>query len=206
VWLDATNLCTIGTNTKIDPLQYGPFKIIKEILPVAYQLVLPSEWKIHDVFHASLLSPYTETDMHGPNFMRPPLDLVRGEQEYEVECIINHQHTGQGKALQYLIKWKGYPESNNTWEPTSHLHVPQLIKEYQKHIGGSSIKVILGQHSRVRTPSSNWLEKLSKSLSSPCSRCTPRSIGLIACLRSALFTILSKRGKSGTPKRKEKRL
>jgi hypothetical protein len=36
VWLDATNLRMMGTNTKIDPLQYGPFKIIKEISPVAY--------------------------------------------------------------------------------------------------------------------------------------------------------------------------
>jgi hypothetical protein len=94
VWLDATNLCMMGTNTKIDPLQYGPFKIIKEISPVAYQLALPSEWKIHDVFHTSLLSPYTETDTHGPNFICPPLDLIGGEQEYEVERIINHQRTG----------------------------------------------------------------------------------------------------------------
>jgi hypothetical protein len=69
-------------------------KIIKEISPVAYQLALPSEWKIHDVFHASLLSPYTETDAHRPNFVRPPLDLVGGEQEYEVEHIINHRCTG----------------------------------------------------------------------------------------------------------------
>jgi hypothetical protein len=90
VWLDVTNLHTMGTNTKINPLQYGPFKITKEISPVGYQLALPSEWKIHDVFHASLLSPYTETDAHGPNFVHPPPDLVGGEQEYEVEHIINH--------------------------------------------------------------------------------------------------------------------
>jgi Chromo (CHRromatin Organisation MOdifier) domain len=207
VWLDATNLHMMGTNTKIDPLRYGPFKIIKEISPVVYQLVLPSEWKIHDVFHTSLLSPYTETDTHGPNFVRPPPDLIGGEQEYEVEHIINHQHTGRGKMLQYLIKWKGYLESDNTWEPTSHLHTPQLIKEYQKRIGGSSIKVILGQCSRVRTPSSNWLEKLSKSLSSPHHCHMLGSTGLIARLRSGLFTIPSKRGKSDTPtpKGKEKR-
>jgi hypothetical protein len=104
VWLDTTNLCMMGTNTKIDLLWYGPFRIIKEVLPVAYQLELPSEWKIHDVFHASLLFPYTETDMHGLNFVCPPPDLIGGEQEYKVEHIINHQNTGQGKKLQYLIK------------------------------------------------------------------------------------------------------
>jgi Chromo (CHRromatin Organisation MOdifier) domain len=120
------------------------------------------------------------------------------------EHIINHQHTGQGKTLQYLIKWRGYPESDNTWEPTSHLHAPQLIKEYQKHIGKLSIKVILGQCSRVRIPTSNWLENLSNSLSFPHLHCTPRSIGLIAHLRSALFTIPSKEGKSNAPRRKGK--
>jgi Chromo (CHRromatin Organisation MOdifier) domain len=77
--------------------------------------------------------------------VRPPPELIQGEKEYEVEHIINHQNIGQGKALQYLIKWKGYPESNNTWEPTSHLHALQLIKEYQRHIGKSSIKATLKQ-------------------------------------------------------------
>jgi Chromo (CHRromatin Organisation MOdifier) domain len=156
VWLDITNLCTMGTNTKIDLLQYGPFQIIKEVLPMAYQLELPSEWKIHDIFHASLLSSYTEMDIHGPNFVHPPPDVIRGEQEYEVKCIINHQNTGQGKKLQYLIKWKGYPKSDNTWEPTSHLHVPQLIKEYQKHIGKLSIKAILGQLSQPCPWTTPW--------------------------------------------------
>jgi hypothetical protein len=94
VWLDTTNLCTMGTNTKIDLLRYGPFQIIKEISPVVYQLKLPSEWKIHDVFHASLLSPYTETEAHSPNFVHPPPDLIGGEQEYEVEHIINYQNIG----------------------------------------------------------------------------------------------------------------
>jgi hypothetical protein len=43
VWLNVTNLHTMGTITKINLLRYGPFQIIKEISPVAYQLELPSE-------------------------------------------------------------------------------------------------------------------------------------------------------------------
>jgi hypothetical protein len=58
---------------------------------VAYQLRLPMSWGIHDVFHASLLSPYHETNAHGPNFSRPPPDLIDGQEEYEVECIISHR-------------------------------------------------------------------------------------------------------------------
>ena len=36
VWLEATNLKIHHQKTKLAPKQYGPFKIIKEISPVAY--------------------------------------------------------------------------------------------------------------------------------------------------------------------------
>jgi hypothetical protein len=68
VWLEATHLKICHQKTKLRPKWYGPFKIIKEISPVAYQLRLPVAWGIHDVFHASLLLPYREMTAHGPNF------------------------------------------------------------------------------------------------------------------------------------------
>src|SRR5579863_10485347 len=67
--------------------------------------------------NASLLTPYIDTDSHGPNYSRPPPDLISGEAEYEVEQIRGHRHHGRRRQLQYLLKWKGYPESDNTWEP-----------------------------------------------------------------------------------------
>jgi hypothetical protein len=68
VWLEATHLKICYQKTKLKPKRYGPFKIIKEISPVVYQLSLPVAWRIHDVFHASLLLPYRETAAHSPNF------------------------------------------------------------------------------------------------------------------------------------------
>src|SRR6266481_6092310 len=58
-------------------------------------------------------------------------DHIDGEEEYEVERIVAHQQFGRSKRLQYLIKWKGYPESDNTWEPADQVHAPELIKHYQ---------------------------------------------------------------------------
>ena len=98
--------------------------------PVSYRLSLPDQWKIHPVFYASLLSPYRETDSHGPNYMRPPPDLIEGEEEFEVKAIISHRKRGNGH--QYLVKWKGYPHSDNTWEPTTNLKgASEILHSYR---------------------------------------------------------------------------
>ena len=132
VWLEATHLNLSYQTPKLAPKRQGPFNIVDVVSPVAYRLQLPAAWNIHDVFHASLLTPYRETASHGPNFTRPPPDLVQANEEFEVEMIINYQFFGQHKTLQYLIKWKGYPTSNNTWEPTSNMHAPEIIKQYHQ--------------------------------------------------------------------------
>jgi hypothetical protein len=94
VWLEVTNLKIKHQKTKLAPKRYRPFMVDREISPVAYQLCLPASWSIHNVFHASLLSPYHETDAHGPNFSRPPPDLIDGKEEYEMEHIISHRRHG----------------------------------------------------------------------------------------------------------------
>jgi len=132
VWLEASNLKLPYHTPKLAPRRQGPFRVSKVISPVAYQLALPLSWGIHDVFHTSLLLPYKETATHGPNFTRPPPDLIEDEEEYEVETIINHRHHGRQCQLQYLVKWKGYPSSDNTWEPVEGIHAEDLLKEYHR--------------------------------------------------------------------------
>jgi hypothetical protein len=105
VWLEGKNLKLPYQLTKLVPKRYGPFKIIKEVSPVAYQLSLPVMWGIHDIFHTSLLSPYHEMTQHSLNFSWPPPELIEDEEEYEVEAIHNHQHFRCSHTLQYLIKW-----------------------------------------------------------------------------------------------------
>jgi len=141
VWLEGKNLCLPYQATKLAPKRYGPFKIIKEISPVAYQLALPLSWKIHNTFHASLLSPYHETAMYGPNFSQPPPDLINNKEQYEVEQICNHRYFRRNRTLQYLIHWKGYPNSDDTWESAVDVHTPDLIKAYHKGTPLESIKV-----------------------------------------------------------------
>jgi hypothetical protein len=104
VWLKGKNLSLPYGTAKLAPRHHRPFKIIKIISPVAVQLKLPAQWSIHPIFHTSLITAYTETPSHGPNFTQPPLDLIDGKEEYEVEQIHSHRTWGQRKTLQYLIK------------------------------------------------------------------------------------------------------
>jgi len=132
VWLEATNLKLPYHTSKLAPRRQGPFRVSRVISPVAYQLALPLSWGIHNVFHASLLLPYQETTTHGPNFTRPPPDLIGGEEEYEVEAVVNHRYHGRRRELQYLLKWKGYPSSDNTWETVEDVHADKLLKDYHR--------------------------------------------------------------------------
>src|SRR5712672_1075819 len=118
----------------------APFPITQVISLVTYKLALPHQWTIHPVFHASLLTPYTETKEHGETYSWPPPALWGSREQYKVEAIRSHRRHGKWRQLQYLVKWLGYPESDNTWEPAGHLQTPVLLKEYHRRVPVEHIK------------------------------------------------------------------
>jgi hypothetical protein len=132
VWLEGTNLKLSHPSTKLANRHYGPFKITKVILPIVYQLQLPVSWKIFNTFHAALLSPYKEMEEHGANFPEPPPDLIEDQEEYEVEQILAMRLYRRWKKRQYLIKWKGYSNAHNSWEPAKNVNAPDLVKEFDR--------------------------------------------------------------------------
>jgi len=79
VWLEGTHLKLPYDTMKLMPRWYGPFRVAAKVSDIAYCLELPSGWKIHNVFHASLLTPYNETTKHGLNFLEPLPDLIDGK-------------------------------------------------------------------------------------------------------------------------------
>ena len=133
VLLDGTNLQTSHPKHKLAPKHFGPFKVLWTSTTNC-RLKLPDNWKIHPVFHNSLLKLYKETPQHGPNFSRPPPDIVAEEEgHYEIEEIQDAKPTRNRQSTQYLIKWKGYPESENSWLPRSELkHAQELLKEFEQ--------------------------------------------------------------------------
>jgi len=113
--------------------------VAAQVSKVAYQLRLPSTWKIHNVFHASLLTPYKETDQHGPNFIEPPPEIVKGEEEWEIEKILKERSHGRWKKKQYLMRWKGYSPAHDSWVNSEDLHASDLLSDFKRN------------HSSIRT-------------------------------------------------------
>ena len=113
-WLHASHLPL--KFSKLDDKYLGPFPITHIISPLAVQLSLPPTWKIHPTFHVSSLKPY-----------RPPFDPSQlsidscpppiAPSIYEVESIIAFNKARK----KYLVKWKGYSDNENTWEPIKNL-------------------------------------------------------------------------------------
>ena len=131
VWLEAHNLKRQVTNPKFTPKREGPFSIVKVLFPITYKLRLPKTWKIHPVFHTSLLSPYGENPIHGLNFLKPPPDLIEGKEEYEIEKILCH--CGPPSHRSFLIRWKGFSTEDDSWEPKHNLkHSKSALWEYKK--------------------------------------------------------------------------
>jgi hypothetical protein len=121
ILLEATNLQTTHPKAKLAPQRYGLFKVLWASLTNC-KLELPLHIKIHPVFHNSLLKPYYETKEHGPNHEKPTPEIVNGEEgHYEIEAILMARPMQNKRSMQYLIKWKGYPASENLWLPEKEL-------------------------------------------------------------------------------------
>jgi hypothetical protein len=131
VWLEGKNLRINQPTAKLVPRRHRPFKIIQVMSTINYRLELPTQWSIHPVFHIDLLTPYRETIMHGPNFTRPAPELIDGEEEYSVEKILDSQRFGRRWCLQYLVKWEGYPDSDNMWVDKDDVSADNKVWEFK---------------------------------------------------------------------------
>ena len=91
VMLNAKNIGTKRPTKKLAPKLYGPFRISERIGTRSYPLALQDRWRIHNVFHTSLLEPHRANPFQQRPIIRPLPEEVDGELEYEVEAILQSE-------------------------------------------------------------------------------------------------------------------
>ncbi|KAH9753009.1 Endonuclease [Citrus sinensis] len=124
----------------------GPFRVVRRVGNVSYQLQLPPRLKIHPVFHVSLLKPYHE-DMGDPSrgeSRRAPTAVVTAFDK-DVDYIIANRvvsRRGVPAHSEYLVKWKNLPESEATWEREDNLW--QFVEHIQRFKHESAMRTPRG--------------------------------------------------------------
>ena len=84
------------------------------------------------------------------------------EEEYKVERILDSQRFGRGRKLQYLIKWKGYPDLENQWVDKDDVFADKALQEFKTLVPASEVHIRHLYIPEDRTPTSS-----TKYMSSP---------------------------------------
>ena len=121
----------VGRRTeKLTERFVGPYKVKEIISSNAVKLELPSTVKIHPVVNVSRIRRYIE-QVEGQKKEQPAPVIIKGEEEWEVERILNKQRV-RGKD-KYLVRWKGFMAESDTWEGRENLeNAKEVIEEFEK--------------------------------------------------------------------------
>ena len=127
VWLSTRYLPVKGTARKLSALWAGPFVILSRVGNVAYRLQLPTDWQVHDVFHVSQLKG-SVGDVTGESGID-----IEGQIEYEIERILQSRIVRNRK--EYLIKWKGYNDFENSWVKAHDMgNAQELVRQFESNV------------------------------------------------------------------------
>ena len=114
----------------------GPFKILDRIGPVAYQLALLANLKIHNVFHVSLLKKYIHDPAHMIDWNLVQLEPEGDFQVEPLRILDQREITLRNRVVtQVKVQWKHFSPQEATWELDGDLRKsqPTLFQEGNEH-------------------------------------------------------------------------
>ncbi len=117
VLLKTTHIPLAGKR-KFLPRYLGPLQVLASVNENAYRLAIPPTWKIHNVFHVSLLKPFhaRTTDTTTPPFIPQILD----DFSVSVDSITGHRFVthkpSQKRHIMYKVHFTDTTSDNDTWE------------------------------------------------------------------------------------------
>jgi hypothetical protein len=131
VWLRRKNITTARNINKLDFRHLGPFPITRVINKVAYEIKLPVNMRIHNVFHVSLLEQYIKNTIVGRIPIPPPPVIIDDQVEYEVQEVLDIRF--RGKTVEYLVRWKNFGPNDDSWEPAANVsNAIDLVAEFNR--------------------------------------------------------------------------
>jgi hypothetical protein len=91
--------------------------------------------------------------------------------DYEVEHILSRRPiAGRENEYEYLVKWKGYSDDDNTWEPISHLHSSsQAVADFHQ-------KLYEDTHTIQNTSKSEKHERQEATVDTTCDICNVKCV------------------------------
>ena len=108
----------------------GPYKVKGIVSSNAIELELPNSIKIHPVVNVSRVRLY-KSQVKGQKKIPPKPVIIEGEEEFEVEKILNKRMV-RGKE-KFLVRWKGYMAGEDTWENRENLeNAKELVEEFER--------------------------------------------------------------------------
>ena len=122
-----------GTPAKLQRRFVGPFQGIEIIGRQAYKLLLPEDWKIHPVFHVSLLKDWRTARLQEDQLI--PSDAPEVEEPYyEIEKILRWRKVKRNKKIikEYLVLWKNFPVEEASWIQSNQFSHPEQLQDYIK--------------------------------------------------------------------------
>ena len=109
----------------------GPFFVVRSVGSVAYELDLPSTWRIHNVFHVSLLRPFRTSQWATTTDGQPEDIEPEDDQPYDVERLLRWRWRGPSsrRHKEFLVLWTGWPLDDASWIPSSNFTYPEELKK-----------------------------------------------------------------------------
>ena len=132
VLLSTRNLRLKGIPAKLQKRFVGPFQILDTVGQQAYRLALPNEWKIHPVFHVSLLRDWKSADVH-PDVAVSQEDTPEVEEPFwEIEKILRWRKVKRGNKIikEFLVLWKNFSVDEASWVTVSQFFKPELLNKF----------------------------------------------------------------------------
>jgi hypothetical protein len=124
---------------KINMTHDGPFQVLNRIGDI-YTIQHLVNGKPFDT-HISNLRPF----FYDPTNVDPKDIAIANEGEFYIDRIISHRgDTNRRSRMEFKVRWLGYTEDDDTWEPYSHLRDTEQLLTYLR--ANRLVKLINKKH------------------------------------------------------------